>query len=171
MKRYLLPAMLLTVLAAAGCYSEEPGVAYSASYGYAGPDMEVVAPGVQVIADYDYPVFFSDGFYWRYDAGYWYRSPYYDRGWIGVREVPYGLRGVRDPWIYSHYRAGATWNGSRWEGGRAVSYGRGPVVRDHRGYEPAYRASPGYRSAPAYRSAPVYRSAPARGPVIRDHRR
>jgi len=172
MTRFLLPVMLLGALAATGCYSEEPGVAYSASYGYAGPDMAYVAPGVQVIADYDYPVFFSDGFYWRYDAGYWYRSPYYDRGWIGVRDVPYGIRGVRDPWIYSHYRAGATWNGSRWEGGRVVR-GGGPYVRDHRGYSPAYRPSAGYRSTPAYRPAPVYRGGGggARGPVIRDHRR
>jgi hypothetical protein len=163
MTRFLLPVMLLGALAATGCYSEEPGVAYSASYGYAGPDMAYVGPGVQVIADYDYPVFFSDGFYWRNDGGYWYRSPYYDRGWVGVSTVPYGLRGVRDPWRYSHYRAGATWNGSRWEGGRAVTYrGGGPVVRDHRSYE----------RAPAYRSGPVYRGGGgARGPVIRDHRR
>jgi hypothetical protein len=162
MTRFLLPVLLVGAFAASGCYSEEPGVAYSASYGYAGPDMAYVGPGVQVIADYDYPVFFSDGFYWRNDGGYWYRSPYYDRGWIGVSTVPYGVRSVRDPWRYSHYRAGATWNGSHWEGGRAVTYrGGGPVVRDHRSY-----------SAPAYRSAPVYRGGGgARGPVIRDHRR
>jgi len=171
MTRFLLPVMLLGALAASGCYSEEPGVEYSASYGYAGPDMAYVSPGVQVIADYDYPVFYSDGFYWRYDAGYWYRSPYWDRGWVGAVDVPVGIRGVRQPWIYSHYRTGATWNGSRWEGGRVVTRGSGPYVRDHRGYAPAYRPSPGYRSAPAYRPAPVYRGGGGRGPVVRDHRR
>jgi hypothetical protein len=155
--------MLLGALAAAGCYSEEPGVAYSASYGYGAPSMAYVAPGVQVIADYDYPVFYSDGFYWRYYDGYWARSPYYTGGWVTVYDVPYGLRSVQEPWRYSHYRSGATWNGSRWEGGVAVT-GRGPVVRDHRGYAPAYRSAPS-----TYRPAPVYR-APARGPVIRDHR-
>jgi len=166
MTRYLLPVMLLGALAASGCYSEEPAVGYSASVGYAGPDMAYVAPGVQVIADYDDPIFYSDGFYWRNDGGYWYRSPYYTGGWVGVRDVPYGIRGVQEPWRYSHYRAGATWNNGRWEGGRAVS-GGGGYVRDHRGYG----AAPAYRQAPAYRAAPAYRGAPARGPVVRDHRR
>jgi hypothetical protein len=158
MTRYLLPVMLLGALAASGCYSEEPGVEYSASYGYGGPSLAYVSPGVEVIADYDYPIFYSDGFYWRYDSGYWYRSPYYTGGWVGVRDVPYGIRGIRQPWTYSHYRTGAVYNNGRWEGGRAVT--RGTYVRDHRsgGYY-----NPGYRAAPAYRG-------PARGPVVRDHR-
>ena len=167
MKRFLLPVMFLGALAASGCYSEEPGVAYAGSYGYAGPSLAYVGPGVSVIADYDYPIFYSDGYYWRNDGGYWYRSPYYTGGWVGVSTVPYGLRSVRDPWRYSHYRQGATWNGSRWEGGVRVTGGRGPVVRDHRSYAPAYRPTPTYRHES--RPAPVYR-APARGPVIRDHR-
>lgn len=165
MKRYLLPVMLLGALAASGCYSEEPGVAYAGSYGYAGPSMAYVGPGVQVIADYDDPIFYSDGFYWRWDSGYWYRSPYYTGGWVTVRDVPYGIRQVRDPWRYSHYRSGARWNGTHWEGGVSVT-GRGPAVRDHRSYSPAYRPAP----RPSYHPAPVYHPAPARGPVIRDHR-
>lgn len=173
MKRILLPVMLLGALAAAGCYSEEPGVAYGGSYGYVAPSLAYVGPGVSVIADYDYPIFYSDGYYWRNDGGYWYRSPYYTGGWVTVRDVPYGLRSVRDPWRYSHYRQGATWNGSRWEGGVRVTGGRGPVVRDHRSYTPAYRPAPSYRPSPSYRHesrpAPVYH-APARGPVIRNHR-
>src|SRR5207244_1286987 len=40
-----------------------------------------VSPNVQVIEDYDYPVFFSDGMYWRNDGGVWYSSSYHDRGW------------------------------------------------------------------------------------------
>jgi hypothetical protein len=160
MKRFLLPVMLLGALAVTGCYSEEPAVGYSVSYGYGAPTMAYVAPGVQVIADYDYPIFYSDGFYWRWDGGYWYRSPYYTGGWVTVRDVPYGIRSVQEPWRYSHYHAG---------GGVAVT-GRGPVIRDHRGYAPAYRTAPTYRSTPTYRPAPVYRPAPARGPVIRDHR-
>jgi hypothetical protein len=169
MTRFLLPVMLLGALAASGCYSEEPAVGYSASYGYDGPDMAYVAPGVSVIADYDYPIFYSDGFYWRYDAGYWYQSPYWDRGWYGASTVPVGIRGVRQPWIYSHYRDGARWNGNRWEGGRVVTRGGGPYVRDHRGYAPAYRSAPANRG-PVYRPAPVYRGG-GHGPVVRDHRR
>ena len=58
---------LVASAALAGCYSEEPGVDYGGG-GYVGngaPGMEVVSPGVQVVADYDYPVFYSDGYYWR----------------------------------------------------------------------------------------------------------
>jgi hypothetical protein len=155
MTRYLLPVMLLGALAASGCYSEEAGVGYSYGYAAPAPTLAYVAPGVEVIADYDYPVFYSDGFYWRYDGGLWYRSGYYDRGWVGVREVPYGIRGVQQPWTYSHYRVGATYNNGRWQGGRSVNTG---YARDHRSY------NPGYRSAPVYRG-------PSRGPVVRDHRR
>ena len=102
MKRYLLPAMLLGVLAAAGCYSEEPGVAYSASYGYAGPELAYVAPGVTVVADYDYPVFYAQPTYYplgvssgvigRYQ---WDYNVYYTYGPGGypnyLPQPPYGV--------------------------------------------------------------------------------
>jgi hypothetical protein len=40
--------------------------------------MVLVSPGVWVVEDYDYPVYFSDGFYWYVDGGVWYRSRYWD---------------------------------------------------------------------------------------------
>ncbi len=66
MQRFLLVVSLMFLGA---CYSEEPsvGVAYGGGVSYGSPSMEYVSPGVQVIADYDYPVFYSDGYYWRYD--------------------------------------------------------------------------------------------------------
>ena len=87
MNRLILVLSLLTIGA---CYSEEPGVAvgYSGGVGYGSPQMEYVSPGVQVISDYDYPVFYSDGFYWRYDGGAWYRSGYYNRGWVSRTMFP-----------------------------------------------------------------------------------
>jgi hypothetical protein len=155
---------------AAGCYAD---AGYSAGYygpttavAVAGPDMVVVdgAPGVQVVAaDYDYPVFYSDNLYWRYDGGIWYSSRWHDRGWGRNYNVPVGVRGINRPEGYAHYRNSPNYrthveargnagfrqnNGNR--GGNS-----GPVVRDHRS-EPA-------RSAPA-------RSAPSHGPVVRDHR-
>ena len=131
--------------------------------------MAYVSPGVEVIADYDYPVFYSDGFYWRYDAGYWYRSPYWDRGWVGAIDVPVGIRGVRQPWIYSHYRTGARGTATA---GKAAGRDRGggPYVRDHRGYAPAYRPARLSRSACVSPGADVP-AGPSRGPVVRDHRR
>jgi hypothetical protein len=44
------------------------------------PDLVTVSPGVQVVADYDEPVFYTDGFYWRYTDGGWYRSNNYATG-------------------------------------------------------------------------------------------
>src|SRR5690242_1081084 len=68
-----------------------------------GPDLVTVSPGVQVIADYDEPVFYSDGFYWRYYGDTWYRSPYYDRGWVYAPPPPALLR-IDRPYAYRHYR-------------------------------------------------------------------
>src|SRR5437879_5375693 len=138
--------LILLVVAGgiAGCFSEESGYV---GVGYAAPSYAYVAPGVQVVADYDYPVFYSDNYYWRYDGGVWYRSGMYNGGWAVAYDVPVGVRRIDRPNAYAHYHGNAGW-------------GRGQEVRDHRTYQPA----------PTYRAAPVNR-APARGPVVRDHRR
>lgn len=122
MLRALIPVTLFAALAS-GCYSEEAAVAYPAP----GPDLAYVGPGVSVVADYDYPVFFADGFYWRWNAGYWYRSPYWDRGWAINYNVPVGIRGIHRPWAYSHYRGGIVARGGYHGGYRGV-YHRGAVV-------------------------------------------
>ncbi|HTJ44800.1 MAG TPA: hypothetical protein VL463_21990 [Kofleriaceae bacterium] len=107
---------------------------------YDAPSMAYVSPGVQVVADYDYPVFYADNYYWRYDAGAWYRSPYYDSGWVSVSHVPYGVARVDRPWVYSHYHVrGPTYYRT---GARVYSHPvprgqRVPVrtyYRDHRRY-------------------------------------
>lgn len=144
--------------AAAGCYSEEPDVAYAASA--TTPDLVEVSPGVQVIADYDYPVFFSDGLYWRYDNGLWYESPYYYGGWGVAYDVPIGVRGIHNPWGYRHWHGGAIVDHRGYYGNGYRAQG---AIRDHRSY--------GYRSAPAYRAAPAYRGAPMRAaPMARSYR-
>src|SRR3569832_1929082 len=99
MLRSLFIAALAT--AAAGCYSEEPDVVYAASA--TTPDLVEVSPGVQVIADYDYPVFNSDGLYWRYDNGLWYRSPYYNDSKSDTKDNPDSVRGIHNPWGYRHW--------------------------------------------------------------------
>jgi len=158
MKRILF-VMSLVIIGA--CFSEEPGVSvgYSAGYGYAAPSMEYIGPGVQVIADYDYPVFYSDGFYWRNDGGVWYRSGYYDRGWGVNYNVPIGVRGIARPEGYAHYRGGYARN----NGG----YRPNPTYGGYRGGN--VRASGGVQ-VNDHRSGGSYRAAPSR-PVVRDHRR
>jgi hypothetical protein len=144
----LLTASFLVALAT-GCYSEE-SVGVGVGYAAPAPGLVYVSPGVQVVADYDYPVFYSDNFYWRYDNGLWYRSGYLGGGWAVSYNVPGRIRGIDRPYAYAHYRGGA--------------YG-GPAVRDHRGYQPGYR-----QSAPAYRQPAYRQAAPARAPVVRNHR-
>jgi hypothetical protein len=142
MLRTLLLAGLFAT-ATAGCYAEEPDVAYAGGGAY-GPDLEEVSPGVQVIADTDYPEFYSDGFYWQYNGGIWYRSGYWNGGWGLAYNVPYGVRGIRNPGGYAHWRGGGGGVGVRGYGGGYAT------VRDHRSYGGAgYARGGGYRAAPA----------------------
>jgi hypothetical protein len=108
------------------------------------PELVVISPGVQVIADFDEPIFYSGNYYWRNQGGYWYRSAYHTRGWARVDVAPVEIRTIERPSAYVHYR-GPT---------RAhVSHERptpAPVVRDHR--------------------VEVERPTPAPVTVVRDHR-
>lgn len=118
-------ALLLAIaLGAAGCVGE---VGYTATvsspaYGY-GPDLVYVAPGVQVIADWNEPIFYTDGLYWRWDGYRWYRSSYYTGGWA-YGTPPYAVVRLGRPYAYAHYRpAGWVPRDQRREA---------PIVRDHR---------------------------------------
>jgi hypothetical protein len=114
--RYAILAILATSALGAGCVPYEvSGTAY-----YASPDLVTVSPGVEVVADYDYPVFYSNNAYWRYEGGVWYRSRWHDRGWIHAGVVPGGIARIDHPWGYAHYRAG----GPYVRGGYARGYMR-----------------------------------------------
>jgi hypothetical protein len=90
---------------------------------YTAPQMVEVEPGVQVVADYDQPVFYNENAYWRYDGGVWYRSQYHDRGWARVEAPPVAVRHIQRPEAYVHYHGHAEVRDQRAEA---------PVVRDHR---------------------------------------
>jgi len=108
---------LVTCLAlGAGC---AVGARGTVVYSDPEPELLYVSPGVSVVADYDYPVFYADNYYWRYDGGIWYRSNNYRTGWVGTRNVPVTVARVERPHTYVHYRSGAVVR-------------RGPTVRDHR---------------------------------------
>ena len=152
------------IVFAVGCYTEGAvGVGYEADYGAPAPEMEVVTPGVQVVAvDYDYPVFFSDGAYWRYDGGVWYSSRAYSGGWAVAYNVPMGVRRIDRPYAYAHYRGRG---GNGW-GRPAPGYRGGPA---YRGGGPAWRGGGG-PAVRDHREPAAWHPAPARGPVVRDHR-
>jgi hypothetical protein len=113
-----LAFLFVTATAMAGCAGT-----YETS-GTVDPDLVDVSPGVQVVADYDEPVFFTNGGYYRYYGGRWYNSRYYNRGWVTVSTPPSQITRIERPYAYRHYRP----NGYVARRDR----GRGPVIRDHR---------------------------------------
>lgn len=182
MRRLILSAAL-GAASLAGCYATgDVGYSASATYasapgdGYAAtPDLVTVSPGVQVVADYDEPVFFSDGFYWRFYNGYWYRSSNYAFGWSYWDRPPVAVLRIDRPYAYAHYRPVG------YVSRRNVRYRPPAAIVDHRtrtyvappaARPPAY-APPGavvrdHRAPPPAAAPP---RAPARqAPVVRDHR-
>jgi hypothetical protein len=81
---------------------------YSASATATMPAMVTISPGVQVIEDYDQPVFYSSNAYWRYDGGVWYQSNTYTGGWARVSATPAALVTIQQPSMYVHYHASAS---------------------------------------------------------------
>jgi len=163
MHRFTLPTIVAAVLAVGGCAGPVGYSATISSEGY-GPDLVDVAPGVQVIADYDVPIFFADGFYWRLDAGRWYRSSYYSGGWV-FWTPPLAVMRIERPHEYIHYRP------TGWVDRRRNARPP-PIVRDHREERPRIE-NPRRPSPPPPRSGPPPRSEPPprSPPPPRDHRR
>lgn len=94
---------LALLFAAAGCYSEietEPAAVVTVG----DPTLAVVAPGVEVFVDSTDPTFFVDGLYWRWYGGYWYRSTFWDGGWVIVTMPPPWTHRIGPPGHYGHYR-------------------------------------------------------------------
>ncbi len=124
--RAILFAIISTILTA-GCTAEYGAGyatgAYTTDVAYA-PDLVTVSPGVQVIADWNEPIFFVDGIYWRFYGGTWYRSGYYTGDWVYAAPPP-ALIGI-EPHRYAHYRPYG-WT-PRYREARPAR----PIVRDHR---------------------------------------
>lgn len=119
---------LLISAALAGCAgSGHYSGTYYASATVSTPDMAYVAPGVRVIADYDEPVFFHNGYYWYSDNGYWYRSNRWNSGWVYVQSPPTVIARIDRPYAYRHYRPH-----NYVVRNRPVQRFERPVVRDHR---------------------------------------
>lgn len=169
MRRIIISVVITATLAtlASGCYATGSGYyGGTVTATTVAPDLVYVSPGVQVVADYDYPVFYADNYYWRYDNNRWYRSSWYTGGWA-YADAPYHVRSISRPHSYRHYRPNGYVSRSR------------PTVRDHRsGYRDTRPTYNNYRQ-PAVRDhrtnrAPASSSyrAPARttAPVVRDHR-
>ncbi len=68
------------------------------------PDLVDAGDGVQVVADYDEPVFFSDGFYWRHNDDGWYRSNNYAGGFVHIDAPPARVGRINQPERFTHYK-------------------------------------------------------------------
>jgi len=137
----MLRTLMVAALFAGGCYVNDGYATTTTTVGVSAgtPDLVAVGPGVSVIADYDEPIFFADGFYWWNYDGYWYRSNYYTGGWAFVASPPIVVARIGSPYYYRHYRPSGYVARSR-----PVPYGRvqrpvyrgggggRAVVRDHR---------------------------------------
>jgi hypothetical protein len=117
---------LAGALTLGGCVGSGTGYV-SATYRSPTPDLIYLGDGVYVVEGRPRPTFYSNGYYWLYDGGYWFRSTYYTGDWVRVRRAPAIVRHVRDPRVYVHYRADV-----RQPRYRAPRYNEEVRVRDHR---------------------------------------
>jgi len=99
-----LLASLVFVGLVGGCTASGSG-SYSATA--TTPSLVYVSDDVQVIEDYDQPVFYSANVYWRYDNGTWYSSRYHTRGWVRVSAPPAPIARIERPSAYVHFHAKA----------------------------------------------------------------
>jgi hypothetical protein len=103
MKQVLIRSILFSaLLATVACAPDGPAPQYATDDGNA--DLVEVSPGVEVIADYDEPIFFADDVYWVNRGGYWYSSGWYGGGWTRAERVPGHISGIGHPDAYVHYR-------------------------------------------------------------------
>jgi hypothetical protein len=154
---------LILAGALTGCVaSGGADVTYGGGVAVSTPDLVEVSPGVQVVADYDDSVFYSDGFYWRNDGGNWYRSTYYSGGWGYYASPPRAIIGINEPYRYRNYRPSGYQP-------RHQPYRNPEPIRDHRAPAPNYRQPERQPEVRDHRE-PV-RSEPVRNePEVRDHR-
>ena len=79
------------------------------------PDVVVLpgTPSVYVAPEIGVDLFFWNGWWWRPWEGHWYRSHYYNRGWVYYSHgVPGFYRHVNPGW--RGYYGSHTWNGRPW---------------------------------------------------------
>jgi len=92
----------------AGCVAASgPGnVEYAGEVHVTSPELVELPSGVQVVADADEPLFYSEGFYWGHRDNHWLRSSCYRGGFVSVDHeyVPERVRTISHPQSYAQYR-------------------------------------------------------------------
>jgi len=102
MRQHIQSIVIAASLAAMqGCYTD---AAYPEYADDGTGDLVEISPGVEVLADWNEPIFFADDFYWVFRGGFWFRSGWYGGGWARWDNVPPHVRGIAHPESYAHYR-------------------------------------------------------------------
>jgi hypothetical protein len=95
-----------------GVYADVPG---PPALAFESDPYFVPLPGTYAYAvpDYDVDLYYSDGYYWRPWQGRWYRSTYYDRGWVSYSGVPRFYTSIPRGWRNDYYSN--RWRGRSWD--------------------------------------------------------
>ncbi len=178
-------SLVFVSVVATGCYATTGGYGTTAYVGpnvavtatTIEPDLVYVSPGVQVIADFDEPIFYADGFYWRETGGVWYSSRYHTHGWA-YAAPPRTIISIGDRRSYSHYRPSGYTPRATVRDNRGYDNRRDnrPVVRDNRTYQQPRAVVRDNRTYQQPRAQPVVRDnrtqpAARPAPVVRDNRK
>jgi hypothetical protein len=71
------------------------------------PELVLVDGDVWVVEHYNEPVFYTEGYYWRWYGGAWYRSTVHTGNWVRVTVVPAQVQRIERPEVYVNYTAPA----------------------------------------------------------------
>jgi hypothetical protein len=101
--RFVLFALAIG-FAGAGCRAQVRGTATVTA-----PELVLIQGDVWVVERYQEPVFYTEGYYWRWYGSVWYRSTVHTGGWVqvSVGEVPASVKQVPQPESYANYVAPA----------------------------------------------------------------
>ena len=99
--RFVLFALALS-FAGAGCHASVRGNATVTA-----PELVLVEGDVWVVERYHEPVFYTEGYYWRWYGGVWYRSTVHTGNWVSVTVVPASVQRIPKPEVYANYSAPA----------------------------------------------------------------
>jgi hypothetical protein len=109
---------------------------------------------IRIVYGYDTPVFYSDGYYWRWSDGGYMRSSVHTGGWAVYGDVPVHIRGISNPVSYrnykpAHYTPRARKVGVRPANSRASYHpvGHSAAHRNYNNNRPntTHKTSPGYK--------------------------
>lgn len=100
-------SILLALALAAGSFAGGSGCYGSAQVTATAPAPRLVwvSDGIWVVENWPHAVYYYDGFYWRIVDGVWYRSTWYDGGFVRVSIWPRAIVRVHRPGRYVRYRA------------------------------------------------------------------